>query len=242
MKSSSKKSILQVCFGPASCLLSPDNWCHRNPKNYQVWFHRRWLTEQIHMRKLMNSEALFERETETLNTLIQSEPKHYNAWSHKLFLSKLFKVYESNLGHEISFTQKFIESDVRNNSAWSYRRHCFSLSTSVEWDSEVSFALACIKQAPSNESPWVYLRSIPEWFRYPEIESVCSDLQQLYRSAEGRQSCDHRHFVDTLAIMYEKTGRKPAAFAMRDDLAESDLNRQSLLRFRNQSTDSKSII
>ena len=215
-------------------MYSTDNWCHRNPKNYQVWFHRRWLTEQIHRQNLLNTDERFKRETEKLEKLITSEPKHYNAWSHKLFLSNLFKAHESDIQNELSFTQKFIDEDVRNNSAWSYRRHCCEVSTSADWQGEISFTLECLKKAPSNESAWVYLRSIPEWCTYQEVESFCDGLLKSSTISNPVSPMSYAHVLDTLAAVYERTGRTSTASQIRESLAKNDMNRQAFLRYRNQ--------
>jgi len=215
-----------------------DDWCHKNPKNYQVWFHRRWLVEQIYRRLLMDTEELYAKETSRISELIESEPKHLNAWSHRLFLANLFKVFESNAELELAFAEKFIEKDVRNNTAWSYRRHCLDRAGSTDWGREITFVLGHIMKAPSNESPWVYLRSIRNWFENEEVKSACIRIYETFTNVDSG-SCLHRHVADTLAILYEKTGRMSQAAAIRERLATVDLNRQPILRYTNTQVHAK---
>jgi protein farnesyltransferase/geranylgeranyltransferase type-1 subunit alpha len=57
-----------------------------------------------------------------------------------------------------------IEKDVRNNSAWNQR---FWVGEQQQWwkdenkcKEEVAYALDQARRAPSNESPWLYIRGI----------------------------------------------------------------------------------
>jgi hypothetical protein len=206
-------------------LYSIDDWCHRNPKNYQVWFHRRWLIEQLVAQRVIDQDELHAAELERVSELIDQEPKHYNAWSHKLFLAELFNTFQSNI--ELEFAGKYINLDVRNNSAWSYRRHCISRREDFLFSSEISFVLNHITKAPSNESPWVYLRSLPNWHSHDEVEKLCDQILTTSDSSA------FRHVIDTLAVLYEKTGRPGKAIGLRNKLAETDLNRQAFLKYRN---------
>jgi protein farnesyltransferase/geranylgeranyltransferase type-1 subunit alpha len=191
-----------------------------------VWFHRRWLVEQIVSQGVIDEGEMHAAELERVSELIDQEPKHYNAWSHKIFLAELFNTYHSNV--ELDFSEKYINLDVRNNSAWSYRRHCISRLKHFPIPSELAFVIHHITKAPSNESPWVFLRSLPDWYRCEEVEVLCD---QILSTSDSYAS---RHVIDTLALLYEKTGRPQAAIDLRSKLSASDLNRQAYLQYRNR--------
>ena len=223
-----------VCSFPpvshASCL---DEWCHKTPKNYQVWFHRRWLIERLLEHGVLTKEHLYTNELERIHEFIENEPKHYNAWTHKLFLATIFDIFSRDPNAELAFTEKYIELDVRNNSAWSYRRHCIEkIYTSDQLHDEIEFTLRHISKSISNESPWVYLRSLPSWFLHDGLETFCERILNNDRMDESSPT-DLRHVGDTLAIIYESTGRISRAREIRDQLASIDPNRQSFDQYRN---------
>lgn len=146
-----------------------DSWCARNPKNYQVWFHRRWVIDRIYddhpsVEELVDSELL--RLEESFN----EEPKNYNAWSHRLYISRKFNLLSTD--QELEFTSRVLRQDVRNNSAWSYRRQILSQRHDL-MDKEIAFTIEMIKLSPGNESAWIYLRSLSSWssqmFEQPDM-------------------------------------------------------------------------
>lgn len=64
--------------------------------------------------------------------------------------------------HEMEDTDTLIKSDVRNNSAWNHRFFVFKCApdgpNKPDVRTEVLYTLDKILLAPSNESPWQYLK------------------------------------------------------------------------------------
>lgn len=58
-----------------------------------------------------------------MDRILEESPKNYHAWSNRTKLVESVK----NYGEEIKRTQKFIEKDCYNNSAWAYRSFCYKL-------------------------------------------------------------------------------------------------------------------
>ncbi len=214
-----------------------DDWCCRNPKNYQIWFHRRWLVHELRVRNTVPIAEIITGELESTDCLIELEPKHYNAWSHRLYL---VTISPNILMGELSFADKFIDEDVRNNSAWSYRREIVrrvleTTSLSPEdshtfLQSEVSYCMQKIKLAPSNESPWVYLRSFgDEFLSSVEVEQLC---RSLIAQNIGELSVDLRHCADTLGLIIESQGRLAEYMDLLNKLIEADPIRANILRLR----------
>ena len=105
-----------------------------NPKNYQVWYHRRSLLSLM-IEKIKKSDSsstytttivptflpeMCEAELSYINSVLRIDGKNYHAWSHRQwFVLTLHQrsVYES----ELSYTAQLIERDIRNNSAWNHR-------------------------------------------------------------------------------------------------------------------------
>lgn len=198
-----------------------DDWCCRNPKNYQIWFHRRWLVTELHSRQL--TDDLLSSELESIDVLIELEPKHYNAWSHRLFLLTLFP---HTVRSELEFSFKFISLDVRNNSAWSYRREVVSRLLPTEPSlpaSEIQFTLSELRLAPSNESPWVYLRSL-------DFLESC-DVLEFCEECVG-QGVSNRHAVDTYVDILQHQQRYADCVDILTKLAKEDHMRANIIQRR----------
>ena len=172
-----------------------NEWAIQSPKNYQVWFHRRWLVEQLKpfMADLQSSELSY------LDRVFDEDSKNYNAWSHRLFVTTLFGTSASQ--EELDFTHRMLMKDIRNNSAWSYRRQLLDRMYPQGLDSltcsdEVSFCLEALDLTPENESPWCYLRSLPDWQTFEAVESFCKQrLNDMQSNQIGLPLCRHALFT-----------------------------------------------
>lgn len=146
-----------------------------NPKNYQIWHHRRCVVEL-----LQDPSAELEFSAE----LIDDDSKNYHAWSYRQWALKRFNLWEN----EMNFTDKLIKQDFRNNSAWNQRYFVLSNTTQMDKESrtkEIEYATACLNQffcllvsdmsrryamsmvlkAPNNASPWNYMKGYFCWIR-----------------------------------------------------------------------------
>lgn len=132
-----------------------------NPKNYQIWYHRRTLLETYPNLK----QDFLESELNYISTVFEEDSKNYHAWSHRQWFVNTIND-EDVWKREIEFSEKLIQEDPRNNSAWNQRwfachrglKDALPLETSK---TEADFALdtgAAVD--PFNESPWRYLVSL----------------------------------------------------------------------------------
>jgi protein farnesyltransferase/geranylgeranyltransferase type-1 subunit alpha len=169
-------------------------------------------------------------EFEALDQLVEIEPKHYNAWSHRLFLLNRFK--HSTI-EEMEFAAKYIELDVRNNSAWSYRRRCITdfLQDREFVEREIEYCLSKISLAPSNESPWVYLRSLPGWDKSSAVRQQCLKVCAIDKG--DRTSLQSiRDAVDTAVALHEANAENTEARQLLQELVTDDITRQNSLRLK----------
>jgi len=111
-----------------------------NPKNYQVWYHRRALMEPF-LQSLSTETYILPHDLTRATTLINSElgyiqsvltvdAKNYHAWSNRQWLlrtaSQLFqsqqkeKLHRSLWEEEREYANTLISTDLRNNSAWNH--------------------------------------------------------------------------------------------------------------------------
>ncbi|EME31457.1 farnesyltransferase / geranylgeranyltransferase isoform 1 [Galdieria sulphuraria] len=144
--------------------------CLQNPKNYQIWFHRRFLCTFLEnpLQELQFTEI----------TLLE-DAKNYHAWSHRQWVVDHFQVLD-----EEAFSKKFLEMDFRNNSAWNYRYFTLfsNMRTTVNSlelrQSEASYAWEMLQRSFMNESAWYYLWKVvnDEWHLFPSITQSVQHL------------------------------------------------------------------
>ena len=89
-----------------------DTFAEENPKNYQIWYHRRAIVELL---------ADASREIKFCNKVFKIDAKNYHAWAHRQFIVKTYNLWEG----EIEYTDSKIEEDLRNNSAWNHRLYFY---------------------------------------------------------------------------------------------------------------------
>ncbi|XP_047945221.1 protein farnesyltransferase/geranylgeranyltransferase type-1 subunit alpha [Salvia hispanica] len=161
-----------------------DQITRENPKNYQIWHHRRWLAEKLGGH-VASKEHEFSRE------IFCKDAKNYHAWSHRQWVLQALGGWEG----ELAYCSELIEADIFNNSAWNQRYYVVSKSPllgglEVMRDSEVAYAIEAILTKPENESPWRYLRGLHKndgnsLANDPRVASVCLDV------LTGKTDCIH---------------------------------------------------
>lgn len=126
-----------------------------NPKNYQLWNHRRKLA-------LFRGATCARDELDFTAACIAHDAKNYHAWAHRQAILKHYDVHDLWL-EEITFVEQMIEDDIYNNSAWSQRvlvmEHTRKNDPCV-YDSEFAYVADKLKVSPRNESAWNYLRGL----------------------------------------------------------------------------------
>jgi protein farnesyltransferase/geranylgeranyltransferase type-1 subunit alpha len=154
-----------------------------NPKNYQIWYHRRRIVEELND---PSKELSY-----TAKILREADGKNYHAWSHRQWVIKTFKLWKG----EMEFTQELLSDDIRNNSAWNQRWYVLSETRNLAEDkeiceSEIQFALKSLDTVVGNESAYAYLRAIVsaskngKFSDFPTIESVVSKLLETKTGSE----------------------------------------------------------
>jgi len=146
-----------------------------NPKNYQIWYHRRALLEKIHQSAGDNEDAsaLFvqfcDSELTYIATVLQQDGKNYHAWSHRQWVVSTLDdaaVWQS----ELNLAETLIAADRRNNSAWNHRWYvthrrdgaASKILSREAADAELEYVLTKSELIldPANESPWRYLIAV----------------------------------------------------------------------------------
>ncbi|KAF4726693.1 hypothetical protein FOZ62_011515, partial [Perkinsus olseni] len=81
-------------------------WATDSPKNYQVWFHRRWVVQRLFDKQLLSKPdevmpatatddgsagSVFSyQEFDFTAEALSEDAKNLNAWSHRMFVVRLF--------------------------------------------------------------------------------------------------------------------------------------------------------
>ncbi|KAF4712544.1 Vacuolar protein sorting-associated protein 11, partial [Perkinsus olseni] len=211
-------------------------WATDSPKNYQVWFHRRWVVQRLFDKQLLsNPDQEFEFTAEALS----EDAKNLNAWSHRMFAVRLFgrNTTVSGLEAELDLSAGLLRDDLRNNSAWNHRFVILQMLAGIEPESlaerreaELIFVMEALKLTPNNESPWNFVMGI--LFDYApmdrrEIAALVEQVRSFARKAvDESQSTDlppNRFALEYLArAAWQHDGDRENALSYYTRLAESD--------------------
>jgi hypothetical protein len=137
------------CLRFLKCDLSKElarvaEWGGKNPKNFQLWQHRRALSSDI-------GRAAAMPELVYTSAVIAEDAKNYHAWSHRRWVlqSLCLPAISAHEGHtaesahegtlppwetlrglELDWVDVLLDADARNNSAWTHRWFVQDLSLS----------------------------------------------------------------------------------------------------------------
>jgi protein farnesyltransferase/geranylgeranyltransferase type-1 subunit alpha len=227
-------------------------------KNYQIWHHRYLLMEHYHPQIASDAEAsarLARSETEFLTKMLAEDTKNYHVWSYRQYLVRKLGMF--NL-QELLSTQNLIETDVRNNSAWSHRffvvfsdpkcctagKHATEADDKVPAetvDREIKYAKEKISLAPQNQAAWNYLKGVltKGGRKAGEVKGFCEGFVQGLGEGE-QETVESSHALDLLADAYLEEGDTDRARLCLKRLAEKwDPIRSGYWQYREQMMDSK---
>ncbi|KAL7558670.1 hypothetical protein ACA910_010043 [Epithemia clementina (nom. ined.)] len=164
-----------------------------NPKNYQIWYHRRTLLDKYCTRELSY-----------IDSVLEIDAKNYHAWSHRQwFVLAMVDKKPSFMDLELAYTTELIDRDIRNNSAWNHRWFVLHNQYTNDYDneseskqqrqqqrlpfhvveSEAHFALDQILLDPYNESSCRFLVAL---------------LKEAYQQEQPRASTLIRQYLESL--------------------------------------------
>ena len=157
-----------------------------NPKNYQVWNHMRLVSQHL-------GDVSVERNVRATGEALALDAKNIHAWTHRLWVVRTFPKMMRDA--ERAFTEKMIDDDVRNNSAWNQRFAVTFLTSSSDDDvidedtdlvsKELAFAETKIAIAPDNESAWNYLRGVADLPAARDDDAIKTRLKNVARTFCG---------------------------------------------------------
>ena len=142
-----------------------------NPKNYQIWFHRRALVDILGTAEAGDNELAFTA------SVFEEDAKNYHAWGHRQWVLERFNL----MAAELSFVNKCLTTDVRNNSAWNQRWFYYAHTEPAgapfrpeTLRQEIAFCFQKLDVVLKNQAAWAYLEGLLEGQSYadfPEVEA-----------------------------------------------------------------------
>jgi len=161
----------------------------KNPKNYQIWYHRQSLLEGL----VKNDEEglrCADDELKYTDGVFKEDAKNYHAWSHRQWVV-LTANNPTIWDLELKYTDELITQDVRNNSPWNHRWFASHRAKKVpplnveKAILEAEYAIRIAEIDPFNESPWRYLIGVlkEQWRKQ---EGVASTFAVLLNEYEGK--------------------------------------------------------
>lgn len=188
------------------------DWCElialENEKNYQIWHYRQLIIEEILKDEELAKKFNFHREYPILSAMLQEDSKNHHVWSYRKWFVERFLLHEAL--EENAFVESMLETDLRNNSAWTHR---FYLKFGHDdWkknvELEIVYAKLKIEICPQNPSSWNYLRGIYRKAKgdIEELRSFCEPLADT--SAKEIKSS---FALEALADIDKAAGNKDAA-------------------------------
>lgn len=137
-----------------------DQFSDDNPKNYQIWYHRR---------AIVDTSRNASREISFCDRVLSADAKNYHCWAHRQYIVKKYGLWDG----ELDRVESLLTSDARNNSAWNHRWFVLTqgpgaISAAV-LDREVKYTHSHVQDVQYNESAWNYLRGLVE--AYPTLDA-----------------------------------------------------------------------
>ena len=154
-----------------------------NPKNYQLWNHRRKLA-------VYQGSSCLQEELSFTKGCLEFDAKNYHVWAHRQSLLRLWGT-SADVDAEFTCASEFLERDCMNNSAWTQRAFLLQLPACEKTvEDEIEFVKSQISQCVENEAAWAYLKYLALYGAKTQAHvegylSFCSDFLQTYpRSIE----------------------------------------------------------
>ncbi|EJK60952.1 hypothetical protein THAOC_18627 [Thalassiosira oceanica] len=209
-----------------------------NPKNYQIWYHRRALLEFRFktVKPDMDVLSIATKELDYVDRVLCDDSKNYHAWSHRQWI--LRTINNPQLWtDESKYAHTMVLKDPRNNSAWNQRYFALHRGSSIvlstdEADEEINYAIDCAKLDPYNESPWRYLMGlVTEQWRHANESGdpeKLSNATELANEAIARTK-ETQKILNEMLVDNKPTGPCANLLSALADLLELFLtDRQSL--------------
>ncbi|GKY90982.1 hypothetical protein MPSEU_000071000 [Mayamaea pseudoterrestris] len=226
-----------------------------NPKNYQVWHHRRAMMERLlHQAECCDeiSMRFGPSELDYIYSVLNHDAKNYHAWSYRQWVVQtLIRLTNGNesatksiISAEMVYGKSLIDTDIRNNSAWNYLWYLSHISTGEDFVMHKSlapatgalelaeYALAQAMFDEFNESPWRFLVALIK--EEASVSNVASHslaenmLQRLKALQQSDRYAQCNHLLSTLVDLLELRAT-PADLEQAMPLLEQ-LERQDLIR------------
>ncbi len=184
-----------------------------NPKNYQMWFHRRELCA--------DDCELLPSEVKYTSLVLGRDPKNYHAWSHRQWAIEKMGTFSE----DADFVENMLQQDARNNSAWNHKWFLATLGCSRAWSEEaildqIDTCQHFFKQILHNEAAWNFFIALIQQpaakteivlaAAHATVQAACDDAQQPQTPQRSSNSTfPLAAKLDVLELKLAITGQQP---------------------------------
>lgn len=124
-----------------------------NPKNYQLWNHRRKLAGVLGP-SCLRDELAFTKDC------LDFDAKNYHAWAHRQAMLRSW-ASSVDITAELQFSSDCLERDILNNSAWTQRAFVLNLEAcQISIMDEIEYSKSQIVKYVENEAAWAYFKHL----------------------------------------------------------------------------------
>ncbi|XP_027196563.2 farnesyl transferase alpha [Dermatophagoides pteronyssinus] len=223
------------------------NYIHRiilkNPKNYQVWEHQKFMLRKIREKIERNEfdgkltiEDVCQKFKQFIDKVLHyDDSKNYHAWQQRQWFIRDWKKFDG----EIDFTEKMIDHDIRNNSAWNHRFFVIKNTTGFSFDiikQECEYTMEKNRLAPNNESSWNYLFGLIKQSdtKIESFEWILDECQTMYNEQTDKTLCSP-HLVYFMFRFL--TLKMESLIENDDDGGDNDKNSETMKSLYEQAVD-----
>lgn len=188
-----------------------------NPKNYQLWNHRRKLA-------MFQGPSCLKEECTFTAACLEFDAKNYHAWAHRQSLLRMWAT-SANLDAEFACTSEFLERDVMNNSAWTQRAFILKLDACTRtFDDEIAYVTSLIPRCVENEAAWAYYKHLalynaPMQRHVEEYLTFCTECLDMYPNSIEVTSAIFDYYRLLLQQMSQRDGCQEKAQACKERMA-----------------------
>ena len=143
---------------------------------------------------VVEHSKILDYEKDFCDQYICEDNKNIHAWNYRVWFVEKYGKWDNELEYaessilSMGFLLEFINIDVYNNSAWSYRffvfKYLFSLNSDATQsqtllDNELTFVMDKLHFAPHNDAAWNYLQGLIDNYKNYCYDNIIFEIEKL---------------------------------------------------------------
>lgn len=214
----------------------------RNPKEYAVWEHRKWVLKTM-------PDPDWRMELKTVEALLEKDARNFHGWDYRHYVVRSIrqagpplegstrKRPKPTTTSELAYTTSKISASFSNYSAWHYRSKLLPVLWQEQGHASASSArrqrineeFELVKQAlytdPDDQSAWIYHRWLVGQSGDDIVEREIVNIKELLELESESKWC-----LDSLAVYEERLAHSTSDSEARAQLTTSRLQYLRMLQ------------